>query len=138
MKKIKYKEKYECPICLEIIKYKIKTGCKHIFCDICIVKNLMINDTCPICRRECDYEHITHQISLKRQKFLMKKLAQPVENINTMTNTRIQQDQQIYIYSRFIPQYISVSIRMMIFFVIEIIIIIYVVVVISRTVVNMI
>ena len=41
MVKIKknYKEKVidksECPICLQKIKYEIKTECNHAFCDIC-------------------------------------------------------------------------------------------------------
>lgn len=137
----------ECPICLQKIKYKIKTKCKHTFCDICIVKQLMIKNICPICRRVCDYEYITDRISIKRQKFLMKKLITPIEinhiDINTMRDRDIQpiqnqnQNQTMTIYSRFIPQYVPTSSMIISLFIINSFIIIYIVVIISQTVESM-
>jgi hypothetical protein len=138
-KQIKYKEKVECPICLQKIKYKLKTECKHFFCDICIVKHLMIKDACPMCRRVCDYEYITQQISSKRRKFLMRKLIQPVEINNTAINTMtsIQPIQPMSVYSRFIPDHLPASIIMISLFIIEVSIISYIVVLISQTVISM-
>jgi hypothetical protein len=133
----------ECPICLQKIQYKIKTKCKHTFCDICIVKQLMIKNICPMCRRVCDYEYITDRISIKRQKFLMKKLITPVEinhiDINTMRDRDIQpiQNQSMTIYSRFIPQYVPTSSMVISLFIINSFIIIYIVVVISQAVESM-
>jgi hypothetical protein len=135
----------ECPICLQKIKYKIKTKCKHTFCDICIVKQLMIKNICPICRRVCDYEYITDRISIKRQKFLMKKLITPVEINHIDTNTMRDRDRDIQpiqrqsmtIYSRFIPQYVPTSSMVISLFIINSFIIIYIVIVISQAVESM-
>jgi hypothetical protein len=138
MKKIKYKEKNECPICLQKIKYKIKTGCNHNFCDICIVRHLMLKETCPICRRDCDCEHITNQISVKRRRFLMRKLIQPVKTDNVPINTNTEPLQQMNIYSHFIPHYIPASITTISIFIIQVYVIIYLVIFITQTVRNMI
>jgi hypothetical protein len=128
----KEKEKHECPICLRKIKYRIKTQCKHMFCDICIVKHLMMKDVCPMCRTVCNYEYITQQIRVKRQKYLMRKLIPPVET------THIQEPiQPISVYSRFIPMYLPASIIMIALFTIELIIVIYLAVVITETVISM-
>jgi hypothetical protein len=133
-KQINYK-KIECPICLRRIKYKIETNCMHTFCDICIVKHLMNKNTCPMCRTKCDYEYVTTQIRVKRQKYLMKKLLPPV----TSNSTYIMREpiQPMSVYSRFIPQHLPASIIMISLFTVEVCIVIYIVVVITQNVMTM-
>jgi hypothetical protein len=138
--KINYKEKdkeikkIECPICLQKLKYKIDTECKHTFCDICIVKHLMIKNTCPMCRKECDYEYITHQINSKRQKIIMRKLLPPV----TINNIHTEIVQPMNIYSRFFPQHLPASIIMISIFIVEVYIIICLIIIITQTITTMI
>ena len=135
-RKEKEKEKDECPICLQKIKKKniIQTECSHRFCDICIVKHLMIKNTCPMCRTVCDYEYITDQISSKRQGFMMRKLIQPV----TENNIHIMREpvQPINVYARFIHQQLPASIIMIVFLLFEVSIITYLINNIGKLVIN--
>jgi hypothetical protein len=133
-KQIKYK-KVECPICLRRIKYKIETNCMHSFCDICIMKHLIMKNTCPMCRTECDYTYITNQIKTKRQTVLMKKLT-PIVRQN-IPNTREQANEMTQ-YSRFIPRRVPASIMMISLFIVEIYIILHVVVFIAQTITSII
>lgn len=64
----------ECPICLQPVKNTITTHCNHIYCDSCIIDNLMIRNTCPMCRSACNYDQIMNQIKPNREKTLIKKL----------------------------------------------------------------
>ena len=132
----KEKNKHECPICLQKIKYKIESNCDHIFCDMCIIQHLMIKNTCPMCRQLCDYDYITKQVKPKRRKILMKKLIQPTTTVNNIPIIR-NQVQQMNIYSRFIPQPLPVSIIMISIFLIELLLVIYGVIIIADTVINM-
>jgi len=135
-KRIKYK-KLECPICLQKIKHKIETNCMHSFCDICIMKHLIMNNTCPMCRTECDYEYVINQIKVKRQTFLMKKLTphvRPNVPVTTVTSDHVH---PMNIYSRFIPLHLPASIMMISLFIIEIYIILHVIVLVTETVVSM-
>jgi hypothetical protein len=132
-KQIKYKH-LECPICLQKIRHKIETNCMHIFCDICILKHVVMKNTCPICRTECDYEYVTNQIKVKRQKFLMKKLKPYVRQ-----NVPVTRDPYpITLYPIYIPRRIPASIMMISLFIVEIYIILHVVVFIAESVADMI
>jgi hypothetical protein len=46
----------ECPICMENIKpcYKINTYCNHSFHNLCLLKHLINNSSCPLCREKMD------------------------------------------------------------------------------------
>jgi|LauGreSBDMM110SN_4_FD.fasta_scaffold24667_2 hypothetical protein len=133
-KQITYK-KVECPICLRRIKYQIETNCMHSFCDICIMKHLIMKNTCPMCRTECDYEYVTNQIKVKRQPVLMKKLTPLVTPNVAVTREHIH---PMTIYSSFIPQRVPASIMMISLFIVEIYIILHVVVFIAESVADMI
>mgnify|MGYP003744954473 CR=1 FL=1 len=44
----------ECPICLENIRYpSCINPCNHMFCEPCITRWLISNETCPKCRVKC-------------------------------------------------------------------------------------
>jgi len=52
----KYEYSYECPVCLESLKYNTRypLSCNHNVCNSCIntIKNKHnINNTCPMCRK---------------------------------------------------------------------------------------
>lgn len=51
-----YNHDTECPICLEQIGHTntITTVCGHRFHASCIIQNLYLSDSCPICRRVID------------------------------------------------------------------------------------
>jgi len=126
----KKKESIECPICLENIKNEITTDCNHIFCDICLVKNLIITNNCPMCRTLCNYNNITNQIGMKRQKTIMNKLKirsfpqQPI-SINeelsiTMVINQEQHQEHINIYSRFYTPQLPSCVFILFIFVIEV------------------
>ena len=128
-KQIQYK-KVECPICLRRIKYKIETNCMHSFCDICIMKHLIMKNTCPMCRSDCNYEYITNQIKVKRQPVLMKKLS---EMVRLNAPVRVEQVNRMAHYSP-MPEYIYASVFMICIFIIKAYIVIYLIVFISETV----
>ncbi len=54
----------DCPICLEEIKEKSITICKHTFCKKCIDKWLETGYRCPICREELKPKPLDVKISL--------------------------------------------------------------------------
>lgn len=56
----------QCTICFEDIRCPscIKP-CNHMFCNPCIKKWLKKNNTCPLCREECNmYKHIDYNKQL--------------------------------------------------------------------------
>jgi len=130
-KNIKYK-KLECPICLQIIKYKIETNCNHHFCDICIMKHLVMKNTCPMCRTECDYEYVTNQIKVKRQKHIMKKLSAMVILNAPVTG---EQMNRMAHYSP-MPEQIYASVFIICIFILKVYIVIYLVSFISEKVLD--
>lgn len=52
---------FECPICLDNIKYATVGSCMHHFCYFCIFKHCKFNNKCPICKTEI------HEIKLDRE-----------------------------------------------------------------------
>lgn len=56
----------ECPVCFDVIKYKITTVCKHVFCDSCIMKHMRRKHDCPICRQMLVCDDIYKQIHKNR------------------------------------------------------------------------
>lgn len=48
----------ECPICLNELKTKYTTLCKHEFHLQCLVDWLRNSQTCPICRTEIKYARL--------------------------------------------------------------------------------
>lgn len=67
-------KKIECPICLQNAKYKTMTICNHIFCDICLITHLINNQTCPMCRTDCDLFETISNLRKYRQKFVFNHL----------------------------------------------------------------
>lgn len=41
---------FECPICLEKIKYATVGSCTHHFCYLCILKHCKFSNKCPMCK----------------------------------------------------------------------------------------
>lgn len=117
----KKKESIECPICLQNVKNEIITDCNHSFCDICLVRNLIITNSCPMCRTLCNYDDITIQIGIKRQKIIMNKLK--IKSLPQQPIIIQQQQQQIHtnIYSRFCNPILPRCIVILFVFVIEVI-----------------
>jgi len=64
----------ECPICLTKTRYNIETECKHVFCDLCMIRQLLQSSKCPLCRSECNFHVILEQINTRRQRRIMQKL----------------------------------------------------------------
>ena len=52
---------FECPICLDQIKYATVGSCMHHFCYFCLFKHCKFNDECPICKTKI------HEIKLDRE-----------------------------------------------------------------------
>ena len=54
----------KCVICFEFISMNngMITPCSHIFCDICLVKQIHNNETCPLCRKSVSYIDIISQL----------------------------------------------------------------------------
>ena len=44
--------KFECPICLDEIKYATVGSCMHHFCYFCIFKHCKFNNKCPMCKTD--------------------------------------------------------------------------------------
>jgi hypothetical protein len=95
-------KKTECPICLQKIKYKVITECNHTFCDSCLIKHLIIQQNCPLCRSICDNQYITEQINPKRQGILTKKYILPI-TVNHIEPVQYNS------YSRFLNPNIMIS-----------------------------
>jgi len=90
--KTESKSKYpdECPICLGPLKYKAGTKCNHIFCDMCIVHHLIIKNTCPICRGECDSNDILDQVKPSRKKIIIKNVILPFLSEDSQNNRELE------------------------------------------------
>lgn len=43
---------FECPICLEKIKYATVGSCLHHFCYFCLFKHCKFSNKCPICKTD--------------------------------------------------------------------------------------
>ncbi len=41
---------FECPICLDNIKYATVGSCMHHFCYYCLLKHCKYNNKCPLCK----------------------------------------------------------------------------------------
>ena len=52
---------FECPICLDNIKYATVGSCMHHFCYFCIFKHCKFNNKCPMCKTKI------HEIKLDRE-----------------------------------------------------------------------
>ena len=52
---------FECPICLDNIKYATVGSCTHHFCYFCIFKYCKFNNKCPLCKTEI------HELKLDRE-----------------------------------------------------------------------
>ena len=52
---------FECPICLENIKYATVGSCMHHFCYFCLIKHCKSSNECPICKIKI------HEIKLDRE-----------------------------------------------------------------------
>ena len=49
---VKVSKTYNCCICMKNRRTKKATlPCNHVFCSMCIKKNLKINNKCPLCRQ---------------------------------------------------------------------------------------
>lgn len=74
IKKYLEKQEMECAICLEAISYNtiISTPCVHLFCDSCLLRHIIITETCPICRLPCPYTYVFDHIFYDRITVLDK------------------------------------------------------------------
>ena len=90
-------KKTECPICLQKKNNNVITECNHTFCDECLVRHLIIQPKCPLCRKICNYQYITKQIQPKRQRILSKKYILPI----TLNNIPVMREQSTFsLYSQ--------------------------------------
>ena len=83
----------ECAICLQDVKHFVKTKCKHLFCDLCLMQHLLRNRSCPLCRTICDPNFIIEQIGDSRQTTLLRKLELNIFNSKLFTNIT---DENVY------------------------------------------
>jgi len=52
---------FECPICLDTIKYASVGSCMHHFCYFCLFKHCKFSNKCPMCKTEI------HELKLDRE-----------------------------------------------------------------------
>ena len=52
---------FECPICLDQIKYATVGSCMHHFCYFCLFKHCKFSDECPMCKTKI------HEFKLDRE-----------------------------------------------------------------------
>jgi hypothetical protein len=52
---------FECPICLDNIKYATVGSCMHHFCYFCIFKHCKFDNKCPMCKTEI------HELKLDKE-----------------------------------------------------------------------
>lgn len=52
---------FECPICLDQIKYSAVGSCMHHFCYFCLFKHCKLSNECPMCKTKI------HEIKLDRE-----------------------------------------------------------------------
>ena len=52
---------FECPICLDQIKYATVGSCMHHFCYFCIFKHCKFSNKCPMCKTDI------HELKLDRE-----------------------------------------------------------------------
>jgi hypothetical protein len=52
----------DCSICLQKMNDYVITVCNHVFCDSCLIQHLLNDQTCPLCRKDCNPEDIISQI----------------------------------------------------------------------------
>ena len=52
---------FECPICLDQIKYATVGSCMHHFCYFCLFKHCKFSNECPMCKTKI------HEIKLDRE-----------------------------------------------------------------------
>ena len=88
-------KKIECPICLSNIHHTVFTDCEHVFCDICLMKHMLIQNNCPLCRKIIDYENIVEQIKKKRFRYIMTKIEIFYEK--QQENNQIDENSQIIV-----------------------------------------
>lgn len=54
------KEHFQCPVCLENVKFYVTLPCMHSFCLTCFLKWGSIRLNCPVCR--CNFSSWLHQV----------------------------------------------------------------------------
>lgn len=84
-----------CPICLNSIcnSKRFSTNCNHTFHDICICKWLLVNDSCPMCRRVIDNESI-YRLSIMIARYIKLYLDKSNKKIQKIRK-RIKRERHI-------------------------------------------
>jgi len=88
----------DCSICLQKMNDYVITLCNHVFCDSCLIQHLLNNQTCPLCRKECNPEDIISQIMNEQQIILFKKLKVEINKIIEKSNNLNRSNQTINRY----------------------------------------
>jgi hypothetical protein len=80
---------FECPICLDQIKYATVGSCMHHFCYLCLTKYCELNNQCPICKTKIreikldkEFDILINGDTLPTLKYPNETLLYPVLNIN--------------------------------------------------------
>lgn len=62
MSKQTNRNRIDCPVCLETVKSPVSTKCGHIFCSNCLIKSLVHEKRCPICKQAVKTRFDYHRI----------------------------------------------------------------------------
>jgi hypothetical protein len=80
---------FECPICLEQIKYASVGSCMHHYCYLCLIKYCKLNNECPICKTKIheikldkEFDILINGDTISTLKYPNEILLYPILNIN--------------------------------------------------------
>lgn len=79
---------FECPICLDEIKYATVGSCMHHFCHICLLKHCKFSNECPMCKTKInelkfdrEFDSLLNRDSLPTFKYNNKIILYNISNI---------------------------------------------------------
>lgn len=81
---------FECPICLDPIKYATVGSCMHHYCYFCLYKHCRFSNKCPMCKTKIheikydrEFDFLLNGDSLPTLKYSNEVILYPIENIKT-------------------------------------------------------
>jgi hypothetical protein len=80
---------FECPICLDNIKYSAVGSCTHHFCYYCLCRHIKFSNECPMCKAKINEIKIDNEFNslvnndeiFPTLKYNNEILLYPIENI---------------------------------------------------------